>query len=480
MTLWPRSLRARLVLWYSGVLTFTLAILGALALVLLDRTLRTTVDTSLEAMANAIERSAGSPTPFGPDLDRSLEALLGPALADRFFRLLDPLGRPDPRLAPRGRIQLPLTTEALRNAERGRPTFETLSLPGAAGGPVRLLTQPVVAGGRVVRVVQVALPLAATNLARSRFLFILLGLAPLALVAAALGGWFLARRALAPVDAMVDAARRIEADDLSQRLAAPATDDELGRLGAVLNEMLARLEASFRAVRQFSTDAAHELRTPLTVLKGEIEVALRATADGEGTTAPRDAADEYRRVLVSCLEEVDRLSALVDDMLLLARADSGVIALPRQPVDLSSLVVDAEPGLRALANAAGLTLTVATPAPAPVAGYAPLLFRVVFNLGENAIKYTAPGGTVTISTSTGAGGSELVVHDSGQGIPPEQQAHIFDRFYRGDPAHSRGGSGLGLAVVRAIVAAQGGQVAVDSAPDRGTAFRVTLPPMRTF
>jgi len=458
---WPRSLRARLVLWYSGVLTATLAILGALAVVLLDRTLRSTVDTSLLAMADTIARSAQSAAPLDADLDRSLEALLGPALAERFFRLLDPLGRPDPRVAPRGRVQLPLTIEALRNAERGRPTYETLALPGTSGGPVRLLTQPVVERGRVVRVVQVALPLAATELARSRFLLILLGLAPLALVAGAIGGWFLARRALAPVDAMVDAARRIEADDLSQRLTAPPTDDELGRLGAVLNEMLARLERSFRAVRQFSSDAAHELRTPLTVLKGELEVALR-TVDAQAERAtPHDGNDEYRRALTSCLEEVDRLTGLVDDMLLLARADSGAITLPRDTVDLRALVLDAEPGLRALATAAGITLRVDAPQPVRVRGYGPLLFRVLFNLGDNAIKYTPAGGTVTIATRATGAGAELVVRDTGPGIPLEHHADIFERFYRGDPAHGRGGSGLGLAVVRASAGAHGGRVTVD-------------------
>ena len=180
-----------------------------------------------------------------------------------------------------------------------------------------MLTFPVVERGRVVQLVQVAMPLAGVEAARRQFLLILLGLAPLALGGVAAGGWLLTGRALAPVDAMVGAARRITAEDLSLRLTTEGRDDELGRLAGVLNDMLARLERSFTAVRHFSADAAHELRTPLTILKGEIEVALRATPDGES-----------RRVLESCQEEVDRLVALVEDLLLLARTDAGSVDHP--------------------------------------------------------------------------------------------------------------------------------------------------------
>src|SRR5262249_55407008 len=156
-----------------------------------------------------------------------------------------------------------LTADALRNAEAGRATFETLRLPDAGAPPLRVLTTPVVEDGRIARVVQVALPLDEVESARSRFLLILLGLAPFALAAAAAGGRLLAARALAPVDAMVDAARRIEAEDLSRRIVATDSPDEIARLAAVLNDMLGRLERSFSTARRFSADAAHELRTPL-------------------------------------------------------------------------------------------------------------------------------------------------------------------------------------------------------------------------
>ena len=461
MRLRPRSLRARLTLWYTAALGGLLVLLGAVALVLLDRGLRSTADASLETLARTVAQSSRAPAPRG--LGQALESLLGPALAERFYQLLDPLGRPDPRLAPHGDVRLPLGAEALHNAEHGLPTFETVRLPGSPA-PIRLLTAPVMEGGRLVQLVQVAMSLEVVEAARSRFLLVLAALLPVALAAAAAGGWFLAGRALAPVDAMVETARRIEAEDLSRRLTADAPDDELGRLAAVLNDMLARLERSFAGARQFSADAAHELRTPLTILRGELDVALAAAAP----------AAAHRRALESCLEEVDRLSSLVEDLLFLARADAGAFVLPQDPVDLATVVADATPGLEALAARAGVDLTV-EPSAAPVRGSAPMLFRVVLNLVENAIKHAGTGAHVAVVTRSDAGRALLEVRDDGPGIAAADRERIFDRFYRGDPARERGGSGLGLPLTRAIVLLHGGEIGVSSAAGTGSCFRVSLP-----
>jgi heavy metal sensor kinase len=438
-----------------------LLLLGTAALVLLDRTLRANVDASLGSVARTVAASRATP---GADVDAAFEALLGPALAERFFQLLDPFGRPDPRLAPRSRRELPLSPDARRRAAGGAETFETVTLPGVAPGAIRLLTFPVVDGGRVVNFVQVAMPLAGVDAARNRFLLVLLGLFPLALAGAAAGGWILTGRALAPVDAMVAAARRIGAEDLSHRLATESRDDELGRLAAVLNDMLARLERSFTAVRHFSADAAHELRTPLTILKGEIEVALRTTPE----------AAESRPVLESCQEEVDRLATLVEDLLFLARSDAGAVERPLEPVDLGAVIDDAEPALRALAERANVTLFTSYPAGVIVRGNAPMLFRLLFNLAENAIKYAGAGRRVEITLSRQQENAVLDVHDDGPGIAPADQAHLFDRFFRADPARTRGGSGLGLALARSIAQAHGGRITLQSAPGH-TVFRVLLP-----
>ena len=474
-------LRARLTLWYTALLTGMLVLFGAAAFILLDRGLRGHMDASLKSVAVSIADSVRRPPRTGRDLGAALDALLGPlgplgpGPASRFFRLLDPFGRPDPRVTARPRLQFPLSPKAQLNARQGRETYQTITLPlpekgGDRGGsPVRLLTLPVIERGRIIHLVQVAMPLESADMARSRFLLILLGLIPLALGGAGIGGWFLARHALAPVDAMVEAARAIEAEDLSRRIEAANSTDELGRLAAVLNAMLARLERAFAAVRHFSADAAHELRTPLTILKGELEVALRSP--------PTPA--EYRHVLVSCLEEVDRLSALVADLLFLARSDSGNMSIARTPVDLTAVLRDVCAALGALAETAHITLQSETPTELWTRGSETMLFRLMFNLGENAIKYTPEGGTVTLTLEPRGTEACLSVTDTGAGIALEEQRHIFDRFYRTDPARShaqnRGGSGLGLALARSIVLAHEGRIRVASSLGRGSCFTVRLP-----
>jgi heavy metal sensor kinase len=456
----PRSLRARLTLWYTAVLGVLLLALGVVAVLLFDRGLRRTADASLESLAQTVAESSREP---GAGLADALAALLGPAVAERFFQLLDPLGRPDPRLPPSGRLTLPLDAATLRNAEHGAPTFQTLRLRDAPA-PLRVLTAPVMENGRLVRLVQVAMSLEGVEAARRRFLLVLAALFPLALAGAAAGGWIVAGRALAPVDAMVETARRIEAEDLSRRLTADVADDELGRLAAVLNDMLERLERSFASARQFSADAAHELRTPLTILRGELDVALAA--------APRDAA--HRPALESCLEEVDRLASLVEDLLFLARADAGTVAPPSDRVDLAEVIADAAPALETLAGRAGVRLEIAA-APAPLHGSSPLLFRVVLNLAENAITHAGTGARVEVVTRHDATHAVLMVRDDGPGIAPAERERIFDRFYRVDPSRERGGAGLGLAITRAIVLLHGGTITLRSEPGAGSCFEAAFP-----
>lgn len=461
----PSTLRGRLTLWYTGILTAMFALLALTTVILLDRGLRNNVDDSLNTMARTIADSVRSPSFFGPDIEDSLQSMLGSELTQRFFQLRDPFGRPDPRVAPPRRSRLPLSEAALSNAEKGAETFETVRVRPGSSNSYRLLTLPVVRNGATTNIVQVAMSLENVDAARSNLLLILLMLAPVALAVSGLGGWFLARRALAPVDAMVEAARRIEADNLAKRIPAPASEDELARLAAVLNDMLERLERSFGAARQFSADAAHELRTPLTILKGEIEVALRSS----------QAPAEVRQTLVSCLEEVDRLNALVEDLLLMARMESNALSVPPKRVNLAAVLEDVAPALSELALRAGNCSMVAPAPPLWVEGYDSLLFRLVFNLAENAIKYTPSGGRIEVTLEQQNGSAVLQVKDTGRGITAGAQEHIFDRFYRVDPAREGSGAGLGLALVRSIVQLHKGEIRLSSTVGAGSCFRVTLP-----
>jgi signal transduction histidine kinase len=229
--------------------------------------------------------------------------------------------------------------------------------------------------------------------------------------------------------------------------------------------MLDRIETSFAAVRRFSADAAHELRTPLTILKGEIEVAL-------GSSLTSEAA---RQTLLSCLEEVDRLNSLVEDLLLMARIDSNALSLTAAPVNLADIMDDVAPALKELAARAGNYCKVNESSPCWVQGSEPLLFRLLFNLAENAIKYTPAKGSIEVSLDRTDGTAVWEVKDTGPGITPEAQERLFERFYRGDPAREGNGTGLGLALVSSIVQLHHGKIEVSSAVGKGSCFRVRLP-----
>jgi len=384
---------------------------------------------------------------------------------DRYFGRLDPSGRLDPRQPPSGPGKLPLSPQARKNALEGLPTFETLE--GFGPYPVRVLTWPVIKAGRVISLVQVGMSRENLVATQRRFLLAMAAVLPIALVLAGGGGWVLARRALRPVDRMTESARRISAEHLTKRLDETGAGDELDRLAQTLNAMLGRLDAAFQEMRQFTADASHELQTPLTILKGEIEVGLRS---------PR-SPEEYQRILKSALEEIDRIARLVEGLLLLARADAGVLRMDRRTVDLAQLIEEVYGQARILAEAHSLNFRLGPAEPLSVQGDYTHLRRLLLNLVDNAVKYTPPDGRVTISLQSSGGWASIRVEDTGMGIPPEDQARIFQRFYRSAEARSRGegGAGLGLCIARDLVRAHGGEIVLAETGPQGTTFRFTLP-----
>ena len=490
------TVRTRLTLWYTGILAATLLVLGGVSYGLLTRSLWQDVDSTLDGVARAVSRAAAQQAGpvLPPEAGELLRRFFGPEFADRFFQFLDPGGRLDPRRPQFRGDLLHISPKALENATQGFATFETV--PGSGSYPVRILTFPVRVRGQLVNVLQVGMSLEGLHRARASFLWTLAAVLPLGLLLAGGGGWLLARRALRPVDAMTLAARRIEAENLAERLQGGEADDELGRLAMTLNEMLGRLEAAFAQVRRFSADASHELRTPLTVLRGEIEVALRA---------PR-APEEYRRVLQSALQEVERLGRLAEDLLLLSRADAGALRLERESVELDRLVEEAARQGEILAGERGVQVKLAALEPLVAKGDAKLLKQLLLNLVDNAVKYSPAGGQVSLALrarrqsvdqSTGRLGvarkglddltdrpvdqltpwAEIAVRDTGPGIPADALAHIFDRFYRADEARSRevGGAGLGLCIAKTIAELHGGRIEVESTAGTGSTFRVLVP-----
>lgn len=459
-------LRVRLTLWYGSALAMVLITFSVVLYVITARNLRDDVDQSLQETAATAVRSLEE-RGFLPLLDE--EDLLSqfPELAriDKFFQIFSPSGTITIRSPNIKRHEVPLSRTALETAFRGQSLFETTKYPNEP--QLRLISVPIKYRGDLLYIVQVGTSMESIEDTLRRFLILLMVAVPIALAVSLAAGWFLAGRALRPVDAITLAAQRIAAGDLSQRLTMQTASDEIGRLAGTFNNMIGRLEASFRQIRQFTSDASHELRTPLTVMKGETELVLRR---------PRPLED-YHSVLESNLEEIDRMTRIVDELLFLSRADMGAVKMELLPVSLETLVEDIHRQATLLGQDRAIEVVLGTVMPALVQGDELRLRELLLNLVENAVKYSNPKGRVTISLVTDGQQAILSVTDQGIGIAPDDLSKIFDRFYRTDEAraHTKKGTGLGLAICSWIAEVHKGRINVQSALDRGSTFTVTLP-----
>jgi two-component system OmpR family sensor kinase len=340
-----------------------------------------------------------------------------------------------------------------------------LTAPLGGGGSFRLVARSTTRG-RYARVVVAGESTAATDRSVHRLLVLLLLAGPAAILVTAAGGWWLARRSLRPIQRLTTEAGRIGADRLSDRLPEPATRDEVAQLALTLNTMLERIEAGVEVQQRFVADASHELRTPLAAMRAELEVSLRTD----------DLEPEAAGVLRSTLEEVERLSSIVDALLTLARADRGALSLRLTTTDLGDVATAAAERLRPLADARGVSIALDL-AGAPAHADPDRLGQAVGNLIDNAIAFSPPAGTVTVTTR--ADGDEVVVavRDRGPGVALADRERVFDRFQRLDASRTRqtGGTGLGLAIVREIVRAHGGRAWVTApAEGPGSVFALAL------
>lgn len=284
------------------------------------------------------------------------------------------------------------------------------------------------------------------------------------------GGWWMVRQALAPVEALTRTAQRINEHNLSERLPRSANGDELDRLTEVFNAMTERLEQSFLHIREFTLHASHELKTPLTVMHGELENALQ---DETLSATQRERAR-------SELEEVHRLAKIVDALTLLTKADAGLITLEFKPLALADLVRDCFADAQILARSSGVTVQLPVCEAATVLGNLHRLRQLLLILADNAVKYNHPGGTIVMSLSRSGDLADFVMANTSAGIDPEALPHVFDRFFRGEPAHSNHveGCGLGLSIAQWIVAVHHGTIRVESEPQKLTTVTVRLPLIR--
>jgi two-component system, OmpR family, sensor kinase len=363
---------------------------------------------------------------------------------------------------------LPLDSAALREAAAGQLVSREQRFQGM---PIRSIYYPLERlGERHARhVLQVAAPLTGRNRMLRRLAWLLGGITILVTASSFAGGWWLGGRMVRPVDEVIDQAESLGAGDLDRRITAQADTREHRRLVDVLNLMLARLEHAFEAQRRFTADASHELRSPLTALRGEIELAMRRKRDTE----------EYERVLASSLEEVDRMTQLADDLLTLARSDAGVMEPRLNVSDLAERAEVVSERLRRRADAAAVQVRLAAERPVHAVVDPALMDQLLWNLLDNAIKFTPAGGSVEVAVSAQDHQVEIVVEDTGPGIPEKDRERIFDRFYRADTARTHSGdspgTGLGLAIVRAIARAHGGEARAGAGRNGGASFRITVP-----
>jgi heavy metal sensor kinase len=446
------TIRARLTLWYVALLALTLVCFSTFVFLTLGRGLYWEIDRALAERAahvSGVVARQGWPPPV-VRTKGSVE-----------IALYDGRGG---QIAGSEALAPSLLAGIVR-AGAGGMSFATVR---DGGGVVwRVLAKPIDIGALSARVLVVARPEDELLSLLQRLKLLLVLAIPLTLVVAVAGGLFLAGRALGPIDRIRKTAERIGAEDLSGRLNLPLRPDEVGRLAATFDRMLERLDQAFRQQRQFTADASHELRTPLTLLMTQAELALER----------RRTPAEYRDALESIRQEARRMAKLIDDLLLLGRADAGQDVLSRELLDLRDVVTEVGAAVEPLATARRVRIDWTRTDSVVVLGDQTRLTQLLLNLVDNGIKFTSAGGSVTVSVTCEGKSAVLRVADTGIGIPHEHLPRVFERFYRVDPARSRdrGGTGLGLAIARWIVEAHGGGIQVTSTLGRGTTFTVRLP-----
>ena len=472
------SIRTRLSAWYAGAFAVLISVFAAAAYAFLEHATQQRIDEYLaetaSAVAGAMEFERGTGKPFETILDNVLEEFRLQDIAVTVLdRQTDSLWMLD--LVARRRSTPPRTHAAQQLPDlrtilaRTRPSDQTTFATGSGdAGDVRVVALPYRLGRKdIVIGAARSMDSQERTLREARYA---LGIGiPLILLVATAGGSLLARKSLEPVSAIAEQAARIGATSLHERVAVPNPRDELGRLASVLNDLLERLDRSFDEQRRLMADASHELRTPVAIISGEAELAL--SRDGRSPTELRDALEHVR-------DESDRLKRIVDDLFLLARAEAGdPIMVPRE-VYLGEVAADSVRAVRSLAQQKRVALAFNGSEDLPFQGDEALLRRLFVNLLDNAIKYTPAGGDVTLSAERQNGDYLVTVADSGPGIPPEAQPHIFDRFYRSDRdrrASGTSGAGLGLAIASWVAQTHGGTVSLETSSSAGSRFAVRLP-----
>lgn len=462
------SIRSRLTAWHVAVLGFFLILFSILLYAFLSKRLHESIDNSLKVSASVVKKAAlidYSRTPL-PGLDLFFDQFLGYSNINKFYRIYDGSGNVDSRSKGIDASKFPLTQDSYSRATKGEITYETFTL--APKQHIRVITMPVIRNDNLVNLIQVGTSLKGVEDTLKNLRIFLIAAIPGVLILSTLGGRFMATRALKPVSEITQTAQNIaHGANLSERIPMPEVEDEIGNLTYTFNEMMDRLEKSFAQVRQFSSDASHELRTPLTVLKGQSELVL---------SKPRSKM-EYQEVLSSNLEEINYMSRILEDLLILSKGDEGEIPLEREPVELGHIIEEVTRQGEILADEKDVKIVLAYLEQVTIFGDAHRLKQMVWILIHNAIKFTPGGGEIKVTLQDLDDTVYFSIKDTGIGIPEQDLPKIFDRFYRVDKARSKkeGGSGLGLAICKFIVDRHHGTIEVESKLGEGTKFKIRFP-----
>jgi heavy metal sensor kinase len=457
-----RSIRFRLATWYFFSLTVVLSLLAAGSWYAMRVSLYESIDEVLHSRITGAQHFlAGLGTTSTAELKMVLQQPSNPWIGGAHHQIFDDQDRLVYQTNSMAR-----DLEGLQGPFASSAQIKFITIYPRTS-PMRLASQRIEVNG-ITYTIETAEPLR-TVIAelQAHIRYLLMG-APLLLLAATLGGFLISRRALSPVDRIIEDARSISANDLSLRLAVPNVNDELQRLSETLNQMLDRLEATFARTRQFTADASHELRAPMTLIHTAAEFSLRRERSHE----------DLLHAMQQILRESKHTMRLVDDLMLLARADAKLDAFEPLPVELKALFSEVCQQGRMLASSKGIEVDVTiTPGPVSVMGDDASLERLFLILIDNAVKYTPAGGHIRLGLRQESGRAVFAVKDSGIGIAAEDLPRIWGRFWRADKARSREmrGTGLGLAIARTIVERHGATISAQSELGKGSLFEVHLP-----
>jgi heavy metal sensor kinase len=455
----------RLTIWYGVVLSLILVTFACGIFIYFRNSLQDSIDAKIRSIGEVLSSSmteTHNSSVFG-NFERYLENVLGRKPKGKFIQIMDTSGRIGAKMSDIEGEALPTSFNALERAMRGEIVYETIERTKPR---LRMVTIPIMEKKKVTSVVQVGTSLEDFDETIKKLLLIMIISIPTSISVTIVVGYFMAKKALRPVDQIRRAAVKISSSNLDEKIDIAGRRDELGRLAETFNAMIGRLKDAFQRVNQFSIDVSHELKTPLTILKGETEVALRKERE----------KDDYQKLLLSNLEEIDRMSCIIDDLLLLSKADTKDIKLNIEEIALRDLIMGVCMNMKVVADKKEVVLQTSEMEDVRVKGDELKLRRMILNIVENGIKYSQTGGKVIVSSYVNDGYAQIDVKDEGIGISEQDIKYVFDRFFRADRSRKReSGSGLGLSISRWIAEAHKGSIEVKSQPTQGSIFTIKLP-----